>query len=133
MFPSLNLLYNISYSVYVIWAYPRKRSTELLRLIDLDYSITFSLLDLPPVSEYDMYIKNFGTTNTKQVCLCLLTDLGTNTIQNNFKYFILGLIELSWLKGTNRIVANSANATHLVLQTGYRKLYRKKKYLKDFK
>ncbi|XP_045566645.1 cytoplasmic dynein 2 intermediate chain 1 isoform X5 [Salmo salar] len=44
----------------------KKRSTELLRLIDLDYSITFSLLDLPPVSEYDMYIKNFGTTNTKQ-------------------------------------------------------------------
>ncbi|XP_024248895.1 cytoplasmic dynein 2 intermediate chain 1 isoform X2 [Oncorhynchus tshawytscha] len=44
----------------------KKRSTELLRLIDLDYSITFSLLDLPPVNEYDMYIKNFGTTNTKQ-------------------------------------------------------------------
>uniref|UniRef100_A0A4W5N8S6 Dynein 2 intermediate chain 1 n=1 Tax=Hucho hucho TaxID=62062 RepID=A0A4W5N8S6_9TELE len=44
----------------------KKRSTELLRLIDLDYSITFSLLDLPPVNEYDMYIKNFGTANTKQ-------------------------------------------------------------------
>ncbi|KAK6299959.1 hypothetical protein J4Q44_G00299920 [Coregonus suidteri] len=44
----------------------KKRSTELLRLIDLDFSITFSLLDLPPVNEYDMYIKNFGTTNTKQ-------------------------------------------------------------------
>ncbi|XP_051559925.1 cytoplasmic dynein 2 intermediate chain 1-like isoform X4 [Myxocyprinus asiaticus] len=44
----------------------KKRSEELLRLIDLDFSITFSLLDLPPVNEYDMYIKNFGTTNTKQ-------------------------------------------------------------------
>ncbi|XP_029444375.1 WD repeat-containing protein 60 [Rhinatrema bivittatum] len=44
----------------------KKRSTELLRLIDLDFSITFSLLDLNPVNEYDMYIRNFGKTNTKQ-------------------------------------------------------------------
>ncbi|XP_050969705.1 cytoplasmic dynein 2 intermediate chain 1 isoform X2 [Labeo rohita] len=44
----------------------KQRSEELLRLIDLDFSITFSLLDLPPVNEYDMYIKNFGTANTKQ-------------------------------------------------------------------
>uniref|UniRef100_A0A3Q0SNL5 WD repeat domain 60 n=1 Tax=Amphilophus citrinellus TaxID=61819 RepID=A0A3Q0SNL5_AMPCI len=43
-----------------------KRSTELLRLIDLDFSMTFSLLDLPPVNEYDMYIRNFGNANTKQ-------------------------------------------------------------------
>lgn len=45
----------------------RKRSTELLRLIDLDFSVTFSVLDLPPVSEYDMYIRSFGTANTLQV------------------------------------------------------------------
>lgn len=51
----------------VPWLLNRKRSNELLRLIDLDFSITFSLLDLPPVNEYDMYIKSFGTTNTKQV------------------------------------------------------------------
>ncbi|XP_077410342.1 cytoplasmic dynein 2 intermediate chain 1 isoform X2 [Vanacampus margaritifer] len=44
----------------------KKRSAELLRLIDLDFSTTFSLLDLPPVSEYDMYIRNFGAANTKQ-------------------------------------------------------------------
>ncbi|KAB0394997.1 hypothetical protein E2I00_017624, partial [Balaenoptera physalus] len=43
------------------------RSTKLLRLIDLDFSFTFSLLDLPPVNEYDMYIRNFGKKNTKQV------------------------------------------------------------------
>ncbi|KAF6073034.1 hypothetical protein HJG60_020293 [Phyllostomus discolor] len=42
------------------------RSTKLLRLIDLDFSFTFSLLDLPPVNEYDMYIRNFGKKNTKQ-------------------------------------------------------------------
>uniref|UniRef100_A0AAV2L7J3 WD repeat-containing protein 60 n=1 Tax=Knipowitschia caucasica TaxID=637954 RepID=A0AAV2L7J3_KNICA len=44
----------------------KKRSTELLRLIDLDFTLTYSLLDLPPVNEYEMYIRNFGTANTKQ-------------------------------------------------------------------
>ncbi|KAF4088718.1 hypothetical protein AMELA_G00058030 [Ameiurus melas] len=44
----------------------KKRSTELLRLIELDYSVTESLLDLPPVHEYDLYIKSYGTANTKQ-------------------------------------------------------------------
>ncbi|XP_003469490.2 cytoplasmic dynein 2 intermediate chain 1 isoform X3 [Cavia porcellus] len=44
----------------------KSRSTKLLRLIDLDFSFTFSLLDLPPVNEYDMYIRNFGKKNTKQ-------------------------------------------------------------------
>ncbi|XP_019731613.1 LOW QUALITY PROTEIN: WD repeat-containing protein 60 [Hippocampus comes] len=44
----------------------KKRSAELLRLIDLDFSTTISLLDLPPISEYDMYIRNFGAANTKQ-------------------------------------------------------------------
>ncbi|XP_066537479.1 cytoplasmic dynein 2 intermediate chain 1 isoform X2 [Hoplias malabaricus] len=44
----------------------KKRCAELLRLIDLDYSVTTCLLDLPPVNEYDMYIKSFGMANTKQ-------------------------------------------------------------------
>ncbi|XP_023568684.1 WD repeat-containing protein 60 isoform X2 [Octodon degus] len=44
----------------------KSRSTKLLRLIDLDFSFTFSLMDLPPVNEYDMYIRNFGKKNTKQ-------------------------------------------------------------------
>uniref|UniRef100_A0A1A7XWG4 WD repeat domain 60 n=2 Tax=Iconisemion striatum TaxID=60296 RepID=A0A1A7XWG4_9TELE len=43
-----------------------KRGAELLRLIDLDYSTTFSLLDLPPVTEYEMYIRHFGNANSKQ-------------------------------------------------------------------
>lgn len=47
----------------------RKRGTELLRLIDLDFSVTFSVLDLPPVNEYDMYIRSFGTADTRQVSL----------------------------------------------------------------
>ncbi|XP_076828350.1 cytoplasmic dynein 2 intermediate chain 1 isoform X1 [Brachyhypopomus gauderio] len=45
----------------------QKRCAELLRLIDLDFSVTESLLDLTPVSEYDLYIKRFGSSNTKQV------------------------------------------------------------------
>ncbi|XP_077347262.1 cytoplasmic dynein 2 intermediate chain 1 isoform X2 [Lithobates pipiens] len=44
----------------------KKRSLEILRLIDLDFSSTFSLLDLAPVKEYEMYIRNFGKSNTKQ-------------------------------------------------------------------
>ncbi|XP_072234903.1 cytoplasmic dynein 2 intermediate chain 1 isoform X2 [Leuresthes tenuis] len=44
----------------------KKRSAELLRLIDLDFSTTVCLLDLPPVSEYELYIRNFGNANTKQ-------------------------------------------------------------------
>lgn len=48
-------------------SFQRKRSSELLPLIDLDFSVSFSLLDLPPVNEYDMYIRNFGKMNTKQV------------------------------------------------------------------
>ncbi|KAM8810391.1 cytoplasmic dynein 2 intermediate chain 1 [Eudromia elegans] len=44
----------------------KKRSSELLQLIDLDFSVSFTLLDLPPVNEYDMYIRNFGKMNTKQ-------------------------------------------------------------------
>lgn len=71
--------------MYLIW---RKRSEELLRLIDLDFSITFSLLDLPPVNEYDMYIKNFGTANTKQV-----RNLGScwyfHVIKRQWWYFLI--------------------------------------------
>ncbi|KAM5280121.1 LOW QUALITY PROTEIN: cytoplasmic dynein 2 intermediate chain 1-like [Ctenodactylus gundi] len=42
------------------------RSTKLLRLIDLGFSLTFSLLGLTPVNERDMYIRNFGEKNIKQ-------------------------------------------------------------------
>lgn len=45
---------------------PRKRAAELLRLIELDFSVTECLLDLPPVREYDLYIRSYGTANTRQ-------------------------------------------------------------------
>ncbi|XP_062423656.1 cytoplasmic dynein 2 intermediate chain 1 isoform X2 [Rhea pennata] len=44
----------------------KKRTSELLQLIDLDFSVSFTLLDLPPINEYDLYIRNFGKMNTKQ-------------------------------------------------------------------
>nr|XP_046227327.1 cytoplasmic dynein 2 intermediate chain 1 isoform X2 [Scatophagus argus] len=59
----------------------KKRSTELLRLIDLDFSMTFSILDLPPVNEYDMYIRNFGTANTKQAYVQCNEDNADRDIQ----------------------------------------------------
>lgn len=73
------MFFNCTSNVYFFSDY-RKRGTDLLRLIDLDFSTTFSLLDLPPVNEYDMYIRNFGTANTKQVsvcvcCLCCFTQI----------------------------------------------------------
>ncbi|XP_072307063.1 cytoplasmic dynein 2 intermediate chain 1 isoform X2 [Eucyclogobius newberryi] len=59
----------------------KKRSTELLRLIDLDFTLTSSLLDLPPVNEYDMYIRNFGTANTKQAYVQCNEDNADRDIQ----------------------------------------------------
>lgn len=42
-----------------------KRSTDLLSLIQLE-SVGFDILDMPPVNEYNLYIKNFGNSNTTQ-------------------------------------------------------------------
>ncbi|KAL5010884.1 hypothetical protein ScPMuIL_013189 [Solemya velum] len=43
----------------------RQRGNDLLNMIELDVS-SFSIFDLPPVREYDLYIRSFGRTNTKQ-------------------------------------------------------------------
>lgn len=37
-----------------------------MRLIDLDVAV-FDIFDLPPLNEYELYIKNFGRSDTKQV------------------------------------------------------------------
>uniref|UniRef100_A0A8C5RF83 Dynein 2 intermediate chain 1 n=1 Tax=Laticauda laticaudata TaxID=8630 RepID=A0A8C5RF83_LATLA len=63
--PTLNIFGRDTFCCLVTY-FSRKRSFELLRLIDLDFSVSFCLLDLPPVNEYDMYIRNFGKINTKQ-------------------------------------------------------------------
>lgn len=41
------------------------RATALRRLVDLD-DVTAVIADIPPLSEYDMYIRNFGGTGRKQ-------------------------------------------------------------------
>uniref|UniRef100_A0A8C5MZX2 Dynein 2 intermediate chain 1 n=1 Tax=Leptobrachium leishanense TaxID=445787 RepID=A0A8C5MZX2_9ANUR len=69
----------------------KKRSADLLRLIDLDFSCTVSLLDLAPVKEYDMYIRNFGKTNTKQAYAqcnedCVDRDVQTEEIEIEEKW-----------------------------------------------
>ncbi|XP_078332880.1 cytoplasmic dynein 2 intermediate chain 1-like isoform X6 [Crassostrea virginica] len=42
-----------------------KRAQDLLQMIELDVS-SYDLFDLPPVKEYDLYIRSFGRTDTKQ-------------------------------------------------------------------
>lgn len=39
-----------------------------MHLIDLDVA-AFDIFDLPPLNEYELYIKNFGRSDTKQVIL----------------------------------------------------------------
>lgn len=67
---------------------------ELLRLIDLDFSRTFSLLDLPPVNEYDMYIRTFGTANTKQVSILSTAFLHTDTCNKMIKEKRKGILDV---------------------------------------
>jgi hypothetical protein len=42
-----------------------------MHLIDLDV-VVFEMFDLPPMNEYELYIKNFGRSDTKQVYHCKL-------------------------------------------------------------
>lgn len=37
-----------------------------MHLIDLDVA-AFDIFDLPPLNEYELYIKNFGRSDTRQV------------------------------------------------------------------
>ncbi|XP_046582184.1 cytoplasmic dynein 2 intermediate chain 1-like isoform X1 [Haliotis rubra] len=43
----------------------RKRGTDLQKMIELDVA-RYDMFDLPPVREYEMYIRSFGRSNTKQ-------------------------------------------------------------------
>jgi hypothetical protein len=46
----------------------RRRANDLKNMIELD-TVFYDLFDLPPVREYELYIRSFGRSNTKQVCL----------------------------------------------------------------
>lgn len=43
----------------------RRRANDLKNMIELDTAF-YDLLDLPPVREYDLYIRSFGRSDTKQ-------------------------------------------------------------------
>ena len=43
-----------------------QRGRDLLQMLELDVA-SFDILDLPPVKEYDLYIRAFGRSDTRQV------------------------------------------------------------------
>lgn len=43
-----------------------QRSIDLMKLISLD-AVHFNMFDMPPIGEYDLYIRSFGRRNSKQV------------------------------------------------------------------
>ena len=43
-----------------------------MHLIDLDVA-SFDIFDLPPLNEYELYIKNFGRTDTRQVIISVFS------------------------------------------------------------
>ena len=46
----------------------RRRGRELQSLIELDVA-SYDIFDMPPVREYDLYMRSFGRSNAKQVGL----------------------------------------------------------------
>lgn len=46
----------------------RRRAEDLSSLIELD-TAHYDMFDLPPVREYELYMRNFGRSNTKQVSI----------------------------------------------------------------
>lgn len=43
-----------------------QRGKDLLKMLELDFA-SFDIMDMPPVNEYDLYIRAFGSSNTRQV------------------------------------------------------------------
>ena len=44
----------------------RRRGNDLLKMIELDVA-HYELFDMPPVNEYELYMRSFGCSNTRQV------------------------------------------------------------------
>ncbi|KAH9514333.1 WD repeat-containing protein 60 [Bulinus truncatus] len=67
-----------------------KRFEDLSKLIELDVS-KFDMFDLPPVKEYDLYIRSFGRSDTKQAYVQtrdddIDRDIQTDEIENLSKW-----------------------------------------------
>ncbi len=44
----------------------RRRGNELLQMIEMD-TTGYEIFDMPPIKEYDMYIRSYGGLNSQQV------------------------------------------------------------------
>ena len=44
-----------------------KRANDLKKLVEMDTSTTYDVFDLTPLNEYDLYIRNYGASNTGQM------------------------------------------------------------------
>ncbi|XP_076436992.1 cytoplasmic dynein 2 intermediate chain 1-like [Babylonia areolata] len=58
----------------------RRRADDLKNMIELD-TVFYDLFDLPPVREYDLYIRSFGRSNTKQAYVQTNEDAVERDIQ----------------------------------------------------
>ncbi|KAL8618446.1 hypothetical protein ACOMHN_049863 [Nucella lapillus] len=58
----------------------RRRADDLQNMIELD-TVFYDLFDMPPVREYDLYIRSFGRSNTKQAYIQTNEDAVDRDIQ----------------------------------------------------
>lgn len=59
-----------------------KRATELGKsFVDLDFTPTFLILDMQPLTEYEMYIYSFGSSNAIQIGVQTGEELSQQAIQ----------------------------------------------------
>ena len=52
----------------------RQRGNELQKMIEFDIA-SFDLFDMPPINEYELYMRSFGRTNTIQVCYFIFNSI----------------------------------------------------------
>eukprot|EP01061_Rhynchopus_euleeides_P021717 TRINITY_DN35444_c0_g1_i2.p1 TRINITY_DN35444_c0_g1~~TRINITY_DN35444_c0_g1_i2.p1 ORF type:complete len:903 (+),score=314.39 TRINITY_DN35444_c0_g1_i2:359-2710(+) len=48
------------------WTRQYERAQEILQLVPLD-CITYDMMEIQPITEYELYIRNFGSSNTEQM------------------------------------------------------------------
>lgn len=59
-----------------------KRARDLLQMIELD-TVSFDIMDLPPVKEYELYIRSFGRSDTRQAYVQTNDDAIERDIQTD--------------------------------------------------
>ncbi|KAJ3045875.1 WD repeat-containing protein 60 [Rhizophlyctis rosea] len=77
-----------------------KRAKDLQNLIELDIA-TYDILDLPPLNEYELYIRNYGSSNTVQASTQSNEDLLDRDVQTDD-----WLVEDKWSQAPADITAD---------------------------